>query len=160
MPRMIITIDFGPNASIGALASVIGDVSQVMDFGLVVDQKVAEWDAAQEVERLWRNQPDALLERIQSEDETAYTELRSLVNERNLWEEFLNHGPFPPDLIYEEWYRFRRRIRGQTSSPFLTSSLFSSPYSQFRAFQDTSPGNYCPSSSVRDCSETTHRSGG
>ncbi len=142
MARVIITIDAGPNASVGELAGIIGDVSHVMDFGLTVDRAVAESSAVQEVDRLWRNQPGALLERLQGSDDGDYGEIRLLVEERRLLAEFLDRGPLPPDLWIEEWYRFRRRFFVENSRRYLTSSPFSLPFYGSGALQEVSPDSY------------------
>src|ERR1700722_4370929 len=140
--RVTITIDAGPGASIGALAGVIGDVSQLMDFGLTVDRTVAESTAAQEVERLWRDQPGSILERLQGADEGDYVEVRSLIDERRLLDEFLDRGPLPSDLWFEEWYQFRRRTRARSSQRYPTPSPFSLPFYQSASFQEVSPDSY------------------
>ncbi|MHB1524637.1 MAG: hypothetical protein ACYCYB_11870 [Candidatus Dormibacteria bacterium] len=140
---MIITIDAGSNASIGALASIIGDMSQVMDFGLTVDRAVAESSAVQEVDRLWRDEPSAILERFQATDEGEYAEVRSMVNERQLLNEFLDQqGPLPPDLWLEHWYQFRRRVGNESSRRYLTSSPFFLPFDRSASLQEVSPDSF------------------
>jgi hypothetical protein len=140
--RVIITIDAGPGASIGALAGIIGDVSQVMDFGLTVDHAIAESTGAQEVDRLWRDEPGAILERLQGSDEGAHADVRSLVDERRLFDEFLDRGPFPPDMWFEEWYQFRRRARSGSSRRYPRSSPFSMSGYQTASLQEASPSSY------------------
>lgn len=142
MARVIITIDAGPGASIGALAGIIGDVSQVMDYGLTVDHAIAESAGAQEVDRLWRDEPGAILERLQGTDEGAHAEVRSLVEERRLFDEFLDRGPFPPDMWFEEWYQFRRRARSGSSRRYPRSSPFSMSGYQTASLQEASPSSY------------------
>lgn len=142
MARVTITIDAGPGASIGALAGVIGDVSKVMDFGLTVDRAVAESTAAQEVERLWRDQPGSILERLQGADEDDYVEVRSVIDERRLLDEFLDRGPLPPDLWFEEWYQFRRRTRARSSRRYATPPPFSLPFYELASFREVSPDSY------------------
>lgn len=63
MARLSIKINLGPEASIGALSSVVGDLSVIQGLSSRLDRIACRRDAARRVEQLWVEDPTLLIER-------------------------------------------------------------------------------------------------
>lgn len=110
MATVRITLDVGAGSTLGGLARAVEDLSVVMDLGLRIDMEASRRLAEDNLERLWRDQPDALTERVLGWDEPAAANLHSLLEQRQLWEDLLFEGRRPPASL-EDWNRLRLYVR-------------------------------------------------
>jgi len=128
LARLMIRLDLGPGASLGALSSVVEDLSAVHDLGLRVDAVAARRDARDHIERLWRDQPGQIFEQSLQLDEASSYDMRRLLDERRQADAFRERlEGTPPEIWFEDWYRLQRRLGGKGSGRFL-SPLF--PWAQ------------------------------
>lgn len=112
MARVTIRIDIGPGASLGALASVVNDLSALQDLGLRTDRVAARREAASTIERRWRESPGDILERSRLTDELAMSRIHDLVDRRRRDDEVVERMlGTPPELWLEEWFYAQRRGR-------------------------------------------------
>lgn len=129
MVRLLMRLDLGSDMSLGALSSIVQDVSVVLDLGLRVDAVAARSDARREIERLWTDRSDELYDQSQRLDAPSSEELRRLLEQRREADRFRERlAVIPPDFWWEEWYgagRYssRKERPGFVSPPAFWASL-------------------------------------
>lgn len=130
LARVTIRLNLGPGATLGAVASVVDNLTVIHDLGLRVDAIVARRDAAATVEDWWRNSPGQIYERSLSLGETSSARLQQLLQQRERDDYIQDRlASTPPELWFEEWYQLQRRYLGKGSPrrfvppPLLWSSL-------------------------------------
>lgn len=115
MARLTIRIDVGPGVSLGAVSSVVEDLSALHQLGVRVDQIAARRDAETTVERWWRDSPGQILERSNRFDEEQLAEWQQLLAQREHDDELRQRiAEAPPEFWFDEWYRWRRRYLANT----------------------------------------------
>ena len=109
MARLSIKINLGPGASIGALSSVVGDLSAIQDLSLRLDTIAIRRDAVRQIEHLWRENPDLLLERGSSFSGASSEQMAQLLSAREQFDQLRSFvDEVSPDYWLDEMYRIQR----------------------------------------------------
>ncbi|GEM_PF-2331602 len=117
MTRLRISVDLGPSATVGELATVVGRFSLVADLALRWSE-VGLRDAAVADVELTLVETREVGRFAEQLSEQERSELDSYFRAASLWEDF---GRLPPDIYFEEWYHLFRR-RGKRGLPLVAAA--------------------------------------
>lgn len=133
MARLTLRLNLGSGASLGAVSAVVADLSVLQDLGLRVDAMATRRDAEVSVDRWWREAPGQISERSVRLDERSSAQIRRLLDQRRRDDEFSERlAGAPPEMWFEEWYRWQRRYAGKQGAPRFTPPPFWPSLSQSR----------------------------